>query len=342
MKIRTRWLAVATVPVLAASGLLGVMLSGAGATTHHVARPHGSRHAAAMPMTGVSGTPQVFHQEFSGNTAHFCPGLGNNPCDGNGGAGDYGTIDRVASHFSNGGYGNYAPSTAAYFGNFFALTSGALAGNQGVGCPADNPPGQESCTGPYALFPVVNGGASDAGNSNVFPSSGFTVTNDLYLSPATAGPSGTLIDDDVELNSSTSSQSTGYYGIDNIVGVCYNSTAAGFTINFSHNTGNCDYTSGTTPVITTAGWYRFVFVFSNVSGFAELTENVISDSGNTAGSTVATSGPQPVSGGSATPITQWGGPGYFWLPDEDVSGLPLANFALQDGQHAGGYTPTPS
>lgn len=337
MKIRMRWVAIAATPVLAASGLLGVMLSSAGATTHHVARPHASRHAGVKPLTPTPGAPQVFHQEFSTNTRYFCPsGSGNAACDGNSGAGDYGTIDRVASGFSNGGSGNYAPSTAAPtpradFGNWFALTSGADATNQGVGCPADNPPGQEKCTGPYALFPVVGGTQSTWGSSGVFPTSGFTVTNDLYLSPATAGPNGTLIDDDVELNNNS-----GTYGIDNIVGVCYNSTAVGFTINFSHNTGNCDYTPGTTPVITTAGWYRFVFVFSNVSGFAELTENVVPEGGGT----VITSGPQPVNGSSATPITQWGGPGYFWLPDDDVSGLPLTNFALQDGQHPGGYSPT--
>jgi hypothetical protein len=334
MKIRTRWLALATTPVLAASGVLGVMLSGAGATTHHVARPDHSRHGV-KPMTGTTGAPQVFHQEFSGNTKYFCPaGSGNAPCDGNSAAGDYGTIDRVASGFSNGGEGNYAPSTTtpgADFGTWFGLTSGADAGNQGVGCPADNPPGNESCSGPYALFPVVGEASDDWGGSSVFPSSGFTVTNDLYLSPGTAGPTGTLIDDDVELNNNA-----GTYGIDNIVGVCYNSVAGGFTINFSHNTGNCDYTSGTTPVVTTSGWYRFVFVFSNVSGFAELTENVFTEGGGM----VASSGPQPVNGSSATPITQWGGPGYFWLPDDDVSGLPLTNFALQDGQHSGGYSPT--
>jgi hypothetical protein len=55
---------------------------------------------------------------------------------------------------------------------------------------------------------------------------------------------------------------------------------------------------------------------------------------------VATSGSQPL-GGSATPIGQWGGPSYYWLPTEDISGLPLANFALQTGQHPTGYTPTP-
>jgi hypothetical protein len=332
-KIRTKWLVIGAVPALVASSLLGLTLASAGAATHHVIRPHGQHAGAKTAVTVTTGTPAAFSQEFATNTKYFCPGLGNNPCDGNGGAGDYGTIDRVGSRFSNGGYGNYAPSTHAYHGSFFALTSGDQAANQGVNCPADAGAGNESCTGPYALFPVNGEDASHWGDSTKFPSSGFTVTNDLYLSPSTAGSNTPLIDDDVELNNSS-----GSFGIDNIVGACYNSTAGGFTINFSHNTGNCTYIPGTTPVITSDGWYRFVFVFSNVSGDAQLTENIYKDTSGTL-THVITSGPQPVNGSSATPISQWGGPGYFWLPDDDVSGGPLANFALQSGQHPYGYTP---
>lgn len=80
-----------------------------------------------------------------------------------------------------------------------------------------------------------------------------------------------------------------------------------------------------------------MFVFSNVAGSAFLTENVISEA--SPGTIIATSGPQPVGGGSATPITNWGGPGYFWLPTGGFAGLPLANFALQLGQHPLGHTP---
>ncbi len=79
-----------------------------------------------------------------------------------------------------------------------------------------------------------------------------------------------------------------------------------------------------------------MFIFSNTAGSAFLTENVINEA---TGNVVATSGPQPVGGGAPTPITNWGGPGYFWLPTEDMSGLPLANFALQLGQHTSGHTP---
>jgi hypothetical protein len=326
---------------------LGLGLSAsAGASVKGHARPHGiiSHRASGVSPAVTTGAPTAFKQEFSTNDSQFCIEVPPNlPCDGNAAAGDYGTIDRVKSGYSNGGYGNYAPSTKSLAGSWFAVTSGASAGNQGVGCPGDiTSPGSEACTGPYALFPA---NSATSGDSNVFPSNGFTVTDDLYLSPSTApGPAGSMIDDDVELNASTQGQ-YGYYGIDNIVTACYNSTAgpggtAGFLINFSNGTGDCHNTS-TTPVVSADGWYRYVFDFSNVAGDAYLTEKVYAEpsaANNNTLTLVASSGAQPV-GGNVTPISQWGGPGYFWLPDEDVSGLPLANFAVQLGQHGKGQTP---
>jgi hypothetical protein len=297
---------------------------------HHavtVRRPHGSQARRGAVTTSIPVT--AFSQQFTSNTSGFCiPGTGNAPCDGNGPAGDYGTIDRLASGFSNGGFGNYAPSTNALFKGFMAQVDGTGVGNQGAGCPGTTAtfnPG-ETCTGPYALF----GAAPNQGAYNTFPTTGFTVTDDLYLSPATAGPAGSLVDDDVELNNNS-----GTFGIDNIITACaeQGTSGMGFVINFGHNSaGSC----AGTPVITTDGWYRFVFVFSNTAGSAFLTENVISEA---TGTVVATSGPQAVGGGSPTPIANWGGPGYFWLPTEDFSGLPLANFALQLGQHPKGHTP---
>jgi len=53
---------------------------------------------------------------------------------------------------------------------------------------------------------------------------------------------------------------------------------------------------------------------------------------------VATSGLQPVSG-TPTSASTWGGPNYFWLPTEDMSGLPLANFALQLEVEPAGHKP---
>jgi hypothetical protein len=175
---------------------------------------------------------------------------------------------------------------------------------------------------------------SARGAENVFPAKGFTVTDDLYLPPSTAPITTTpqsLIDDDVELNSSTFSATTGWYGIDNIITAC--PVSGGFVINFGNGSpGSC---SGT-PVVTSAGWYRFVFEFTNNGGKAYLTESVRNE--KTPGVAIATSTSLPV-GGTATPISNWGGPGYFWLPTENISGLPLANFALQLGQVAEGHKP---
>jgi hypothetical protein len=286
-------------------------------------RAHGRKPLTLYPVTALT-------QEFSTNTQYFCPaGSGNAPCDGNGGAADYGTIDRVAGGFSNGGYGNYAPSTPALDtgsgGGYMALVSGTGDGNQGTGCPGTTPtsnPG-EACTGPYALF----GTGAAEGVENVFPTGGFTVTDDLYLSPSTVGPLGSLVDDDVELNNNS-----GTYGIDNIITACAESPSStvGFVINFGNGSpGSC---TGT-PQVTTDGWYRFVFVFSDVTGYAYVTESVYSETTGTP--RIATSSPQPV-GGTPTSISDWGGPGYFWLPTEDMSGLPLANFVLQLGIHSKG------
>lgn len=307
---------------------------------HHQVRAHAvavHRPRAAQALrNGTADTPNpvtAFSQQFTTNTSGFCTGAPNAPCDGNGAAGDYGTIDRVPSGYSNGGFGNYAPETTAAFKGYFAVTDGTGVGNQGAGCPGTTPttnPG-ESCTGPFALF----GTGTAAGNENVFPTGGFTVTDDLYLSPSTAGPAGSLVDDDVELNASTQGQ-FGYYGIDNIITACaeQGTSGMGFVINFGHGSpGSC---SGS-PVITTDGWYRFVFDFSNVAGNVFLTENVTTESATP--TIVATSGPQQLVSGSADDISNWGGPGYFWLPSQDFDGLPLANFALQLGQHKLGHTP---
>ena len=327
---------------IAVTLLSATISTGASASpaVHHAIRSHAVRvHRPEARLALRNGTADTanpvtaFSQQFTYNTQFFCTGAPNAPCDGNGAAGDYGTLDRVASHFSNGGFGNYAPFTPAAFKGYFAVTDGTGDGNQGAGCPGTTPtsnPG-ENCTGPFALF----GTGAAAGNENVFPAGGFTVTDDLYLSPATAGPAGSLVDDDVELNASTSGQ-YGYYGIDNVITACaeQGTSGMGFVINFGHGSpGSC---SGS-PVITTKGWYRFVFDFSNVAGNVFVTENVVTESATP--TIVASSGPQQLVSGAADDISNWGGPGYFWLPSQDFDGLPLANFALQLGQHKLGHTP---
>jgi hypothetical protein len=202
-----------------------------------------------------------------------------------------------------------------------AVAMGTTDVDQGQGCP--DPSVTESCTGPYYLF---DGSGTDA----TFRA--FTVTHDIYLDPSTAGPNGTEVDEDTELNTST-----GAFGVDNTVGFCAESGA--FTVTSSHGSpAGC-----TGPAaITSSGWVRVVWVFSNVSGYAYLTENVWQKVGGSL-TKVWTSGPQPVilpGDTSAEPTSAVGGPGYFWEPTEQLPGfLPETNLALQLGQHSSGETP---
>jgi hypothetical protein len=322
-----RWLAGSAVAVtVTATAIAAAALGTASAATgaSHKAGPARPGVAHAVSKTTSTAYPvQAVTQEFESNTQPFCPAnSGNPPCDG--AANDFGTIDRVPSGFSNGGVGNYAPFTKSLAEGWMAITSGSTVRNQGGGCPSS---AVEACTGPYALF----GTGAGQGAENVFPAKGFTVTNDLYLSPTTAAPSGSLVDDDVEINNSA-----GKYGIDNIITACAENTTKGFgfAINFGHNSpGSCaDGTS--TPVVTKDGWYRFVFYFTDIKGDAYVNEEVLSES---TGKAIAWSGRQAVGGGAPEAISNWGGPGYFWLPTEQFAGLPLANFALQLGYVAGGH-----
>src|SRR6202042_2594482 len=124
---RRSWLAGSVGTIAIAGTALTLAAFGAGAsastTTHRQARPHAvaqqnraSAASASHPVTAMS-------QEFGTNTTPFCPvGSGNLPCDGM--AGDYGTIDRVPSGFSNGGAGNYTPPTKGLPRSREAMTSG--------------------------------------------------------------------------------------------------------------------------------------------------------------------------------------------------------------------------
>ena len=328
MRHPRRWLAGSAAAItITATAMAAAALGTASAA---IGASHKAGHVKPAATHAVSNTTataypvQALTQEFESNTQPFCPAnSGNPPCDG--GANDFGTIDRVPSGFSNGGVGNYAPFTKALTEGWMALISGTTVRNEGGGCPSS---AVEACTGPYLLF----GSGKGLGAENVFPKNGFTVTNDLYLSPTTAAPAGSLVDDDVSMNSSA-----GKFVIDNIITACAENTVSkgfGFVINFGHNSpGSCANTSSS-PVVTKDGWYRFVFYFTNIKGDAYLNEAVYSES---TGKAIAWSGRQALGGGAPEPISAWGGPGYFWLPTEQFGGLPMANFALQLGYVAGGH-----
>jgi Putative Ig domain len=282
----------------AAAAFMAAAPSYASTAVHH---PQVSAKAASTSTTSTL-TPLV--QEFSANTSPFCPaGSGNTPCDG--AVGDYGTITRAAS--GTGGIPALAPGEPDY-----AVTAGSQATS--TGCPSG---ASEYCTGPYALF--------DGGNVATFPSTGFTVTTDLYLTPTEPGD----ITADVGLNNND-----GAYGNDIFINFCP-VTGGGLAVS-PGTMESCD--GATTAQITKAGWYRLVWDFTPDAGAIALNQNVTSEATGFAVWQGELDAPVTVNGVAATP-SNTGGPGYFWIPTENTSSLPLSNFAVQLGSHPGGSTP---
>jgi hypothetical protein len=314
-KFRLR-LAAIIATLIGVVAILGSVLASAAPTS---ASPLSHRpHRAAVNAGPLSpGSVVTVDDQFTNGKGGFCVGA-SVPCDGNAGAGDFGTIDgAVKSGFSNGGYGNYAPSTTAADGTKMALVTGTTAANQGLGCQTA---GVEGCTGPYYL---------PANPETTFPANGFTVTSDVYLD--VSAPQGE-IDPDVAL-----ANNNGDYGQDMIFAVCSEGVGDGWTIVAGHNSpGDCP---GGTPQVTSSGWYRFVWLFTNVGGEVYLTQRVIAENGLT---TVYNSGAQAVQfpGDSSQETTATtGGLYYYWLPTLDYEGVPFQNFAVQLGQHQDGHTP---
>jgi hypothetical protein len=260
----------------------------------------GASAASASTTTTPTLTPLV--QEFNSNTTPFCPtGAGNTPCDG--AEGDYGTITRVKS----GTNGVKTLGGEPYYAN----TSGTQATSSG--CPSG---ASEYCTGPYALF---NGSELAA-----FPSHGFTVTADLYLTPTEPGD----ITTDVSMNNSD-----GQYGDDNFINFCP-VTGGGLAVS-AGGMESCD--GATTARITKAGWYRLVWDFTPDAGAIALTQNVTSETTGYAVWGSELDAPVYLNGSTTqATVAQAGGPGYFWIPTENTTNLPLSNFAVQLGSHQAG------
>jgi hypothetical protein len=286
------------VAAVAAAAVLGggATALAANASTD-TARPHVADSTSASTLT-----PLV--QEFSSDTSPFCPtGSGNVPCDG--AVNDYGTITRVASGT------NGVPALAAGEPDY-AETAGSQATS--AGCPSG---ASEYCTGPYALF--------DGGQLSAFPSQGFTVTADLYLTPSEPGD----ITADVSLNNND-----GAYGNDIFINFCP-VTGGGLAVS-AGTMESCD--GAATAQITKAGWYRLVWDFTPDAGDVALNQSVTSEATGYAVWQGELDAPVTVNGATATPANT-GGPGYFWIPTEDVASLPLSNFAVQLGSYPGGSAP---
>jgi len=273
----------------------------ANASTQVTHNPQAAVRAAAT-TTGL--TPLV--QDFSTNTSPFCPaGTGNVPCDG--AVNHFGTITRTP--YAKDGIPALAPGEHDY-----AETAGSQATS--AGCPSG---ASEYCEGPYALF--------NGGGLATFPSTGFTVTADLYLTPAEPGD----ITADIGLNNSN-----GAYGNDNFINFCP-VTGGGLAVS-AGTMESCD--GATTAQITKAGWYRLTWAFTPDAGNVALTQDVTSEATGYAVWSGELDAPVYLNGSTTqATVTQTGGPTYFWIPTEDVTSLPLSNFAVQLGSHPGGNTP---
>ena len=98
-------------------------------------------------LAGAAGSFPSYRNTFNSKTTGWCTAA--QGCNGQVGAGDYGTIDIVPHTFSNeGGYAAAVPSPGTQ--KHYARVSGAGSDQDSLaGCPA---PGSENCTGPYILF----------------------------------------------------------------------------------------------------------------------------------------------------------------------------------------------
>jgi hypothetical protein len=101
------------------------------------------------------------------------------------------------------------------------------------------------------------------------------------------------------------------------------STATGWAVSDSQNAGGC--TSGPTTV-STSGWYTFNEDFTPLDGVVYVTYTILNASGGT-----VFNKSHPVSNpNTSEPLlaSATGGPNYYWLPDEDALGLPVADISL--------------
>lgn len=288
--------------------------------------------ASATVTTGFSGFTNT------GGLGNFCDNIADAPCDGVPGT-DYGTVNQVNDSFNNGGFGNYAtglpsglpelPNGTGVLANHVVL-DGSTATNQGGACPTA---GTEGCTGPY-MEKLINGQNQQTG----FPSNGYTLTIYQYVDPSyqaaagNANGAGTQFDTDLGISQVNGGVAS--YGSDNVITTCNDGNGTSASLAFGH--GSPD-PCGNGGQITAPGWYRYVFLVSNVGGKVFLTARVLSEDGNT---TVFDSGPIAVSfDGGVTQATtsNTGGLRYLWWPTLNVDGLPVGYVNYQAGQLQSGH-----
>jgi hypothetical protein len=319
MRKRTRILAGLTGPT-ALLGIVAMTATASPAGASNLSHRPGAA-AASGATAGPAATTTPGFNAFSSTMQSgglFCDNPANAPCDGNAGAGDYGTADIVPATFSNGGFGNYAAGGGAPSPTGlakYAVISGTTAANQGLGCQT---PGTEGCTGPY----IEDHTRPQTG----FPSNGYTVTVYQYVDPSYSSvKSDAQFDTDLGIDTSG-----GAYGRDEVLTTCL----AGGAASLSFGNGSPGTCSGAGQ-ITTAGWYHYVWLVTNVAGKVFVTARVL-DPSNTV---VFDSGPQALEFGSDTspePVSAVGGLRYLWWPTLNVSGLPVGFVSYKAGQAQNG------
>jgi hypothetical protein len=259
----------------------------------------------ALPGVAGAATPgfPAYKNTLNSKTTGWCTAA--EGCNGQIGAGDFGTIDIVPTTFSNdGGYAAAAPSPGKQ--KHYGRVSGAGTDQDSLaGCSA---PGSENCTGPFILF----GGT---GTASAFPTkTGFRSSIEIYLDTAWAAANpGQVVDWDVSLN-----DNTGAFLRDFVFNLC--TTAAnggGFYVSESNNAGGCS----TGPAeATTSGWYTLEQQFYDIGGSIAADLIAVDPSGNTVASSLQQTG---------ILAADAGGPDYGWFPDEDILGLPIAQVLLK-------------
>ncbi len=316
--------------VLPAGAFLALALAGGPAQASNLSHRPGAGAATASVSARTTSTPgfNSFANTFSTGIGNFCDNSADAPCDGNAGAGHYGAVDQVNSKFNNYGYGNYAgtrlpriPTATGTLANHVVL-SGTTSANQGLGCQT---PGTEGCTGPYVEQTAAH--RPQYG----FPSNGYTVTVYQWIDPAYASSQNDVqIDTDLGINQVNGT--TASYGQDEVISACNDS--GGTSMSFGHGSpGAC----GSGDQITSAGWYRFVFLVNDIGGNVFLDARVLNEAGTVK---VFDSGPQVVSfDGGATQATtdDTGGLRYLWWPTLNVQGLPVGYIGYFSGQQRSGH-----
>lgn len=252
-----------------------------------------------------------YFQGFETDTSGWC-----DPTDCNGV--DYGTLDRVPSGYSNGGYADGIASAAGNYHARAGINDGDTACNPGTGT--------SQCWGPYTDFGLGFGDAE-------FPEPGYVTQHDFYLDTVFAA---SHPDYRVDVESAINNTSGSFLqGFDFNVGTTPSgwTPSPGFVVNASTNATRsgaypenpCPSPSSApnscrTPVtITTSGWYTFRHTFRDNGGALEIEFQILDSLGSTVADWTIT---------SQNLASSAGGPAWGWLVNQEIDELAIDNTLL--------------